>query len=138
MNAISTSSDVVAIILSKQEVPRVAVLSKAESVASSVNLAGQSYFDSGIGDWIGFFDWLRESSGRIIGVRQWVDEPSKVLYSGQFFGVELDEKKRVLCAYFGSSREVDEVASCDQDFGNNRLLVAGDSIALTFGTGAMQ
>jgi hypothetical protein len=101
-------------------------------------LAGRTYVDSGIGDWIGFFDWLRDSSGLIIGVRQWVDEPSKVLFSGQFFGVEADEKQRMLCAYFGSSREVDEVTSCNQDFGNNRLLVAGDSIALTFGTGAMK
>jgi hypothetical protein len=138
MNGISSSSDVVAIILSKQEVPRVVRLSEAESVAPSVNLTGQTYVDSGIGDWIGFFDWLRDSSGQIIGVRQWVDEPSKVLFSEQFFGVESDEKRRVLCAYFGSSREVDEVASCNQDFGNNRLLVAGDSIALTFGTGAMK
>lgn len=44
----------------------------------------------------------------------------------------MDARHRVLVAFFGTAREFDEAKSCDQDFGDNRLLVADDAVAITF------
>lgn len=138
MTTLPVAGNIVAVILSRQEAPRIVGLLDDEGIAPSIQRDGKIFVDSGIGDWIGFYDWLRDPSGRIIGVRQWVDEPSVALFSEKFVGVEANAAHGVLLAFFGQSRNVDEVASCNQDFGNNRLLLAGDAVALTFSTGAMK
>ena len=126
------SSEFLAVILAQQDAPRVMNLTAAEAVASSIRLAEADYIDSGAGAWLGFFDWLRNHQGKVIGVQQWVDETSTFPFSTKFDGVEANVKRGVLRIFFGQSREVDEENSCDQDFGNNRLLVNGESVALTF------
>ena len=122
----------VAMILSEQSVPRLVDISAADVDASAVRLAGKDHVDSGAGDWLGFYDWLRDRAGRVIGVQQWIDEPSTYPFAKAFAGVDADSHGGCVRIFFGQSRDVDEAASCDQDFGSNRLLVASDSIALTF------
>ena len=126
------SSEFLAVVLSTHGVPRIINLSAAEEVAPSVRLAEADYLDSGAGDWLGFYDWLRNSQGEVIGVQQWVDDASTFPFSTKFGGVEANVKHGVLRIFFGQSREVDEATSCDQDFGHNRLLLSGESVALTF------
>ena len=132
MSDIDDSSGFLAVVLSTHGVPRVINLSAAEEVAPSIRLAEADYLDSGAGDWLGFYDWLRNPQGEVIGVQQWIDEASTFPFSTEFGGVEANAKHGVLRIFFGHSREVDEANSCDQDFGHNRLLVAGESVALTF------
>ena len=132
MSDIDVSSEFLAVLLSPLGVPRVMKLSAAEVVAPGIRLAEADYLDSGAGDWLGFYDWLRNLQGEVIGVRQWIDEVSTFPFSTKFEGVEANGKHGFLRIFFGQSREVDEANSCDQDFGHNRLLVAGESVALTF------
>jgi hypothetical protein len=132
MSNIDVSSEFWAVVLSPHCMPRVMNLSAAEEVAPSVRLAEADFLDSGAGDWVGFYDWLRNPRGEVIGVQQWIDEASAFPFSTKFEGVEANVKHGVLRIYFGQTHEVDEANSCDQDFGHNRLLVAGESVALTF------
>lgn len=132
MSGIDLSGEFVAVILSPHGMPRVIKLSAAEVVAPSIRMAEEHYLDSGAGDWLGFYDWLRNPRGEVIGVQQWIDETPTFPFSNRFEGVESNSKHGVLRIFFSQSREVDEEKSCTQDFGNNRLLTAGDSIALTF------
>jgi hypothetical protein len=132
MNDFDASSEFLAVILSPYSAPRIIKLSAAEMVAPSVHLTDADYVDSGAGDWLGFYDWLRTPRGEVIGVQQWIDEASAFPFSTKFEGVEASVKRDVLRIYFGQSRDVDEANSCDQDFGRNRLLIAGKSVALTF------
>ncbi len=132
MNDFDVSSGFLAVILSPYGAPRIMKLSATELVAPSVRLADVDYVDSGAGDWLGFYDWLRSPRGEVIGVQQWIDDASAFPFSAKFEGVEASVKRDVLRVYFGQSRDVDEANSCDQDFGRNRLLVAGESVVLTF------
>lgn len=34
-------------------------------------VGGTTYVDVGLGDWTGFYDWLRRSDGAVVGVRYW-------------------------------------------------------------------
>ena len=132
MKAVSETSNVVAAVLAANELPHLIELSQEECAASTIQLAGKAFADVGAGNWLGFYDWLRNSAGEVIGVRQYVDDQSTFPLARDFKGVEKDVKRGVVLIFFGQSREFDEVASCDQDFGDNRLLSAGDEIALTF------
>jgi hypothetical protein len=125
-------NDVVAVVLSAGELPCMVELSGIDLNASKILLEGKVFVDVGAGDWMGFYDWLRTSEGLVIGVRQYLDNPSVFPSSRTFRGVEVDAKHGVVCAFFGQAREFDESASCDQDFGDNRLLVADDAVAITF------
>ena len=42
-------------------------------VGDSVSLLGKGFVDGGLGDWIGFYDWLRTRDGKLLGVRSWLD-----------------------------------------------------------------
>jgi hypothetical protein len=136
-NSLSRTVDVaalefLAVVLSARGVPRLVQISAAENIAPVVRLAGEDHADSGAGDWLGFYDWLRDSAGEVIGVQQWIDEAASYPFSKCFVGVQPDLDSLCVRIFFGQSREVDGALSCDQDFGSNRLLVADDSIALTF------
>ncbi len=132
MSDVDASTKFLAVVVSPQRLPNVVELSDSEVVAPSVRIVETSFADSGAGDWLGFYDWLRSPQGNVIGVRQWIDEFSTFSFLKQYQGVEYDLVHRVVHIFFGQTREVDEVNSCDQDFGSNRLLIAGDSVALTF------
>lgn len=132
MNDFDVSSAFLAVVLSPSVAPRIMTLSAVEAVAPIVRLADADYVDSGAGDWLGFYDWLRSCQGKVMGVQQWIDDASAFPFPTKLEGVDADCKRGVLRIYFGHSRDVDEANSCDQDFGHNRLLVAGESVALTF------
>ena len=103
---------------------------------TSVGIAEKTFRDSGTGDWLGFYDWLRASDDAVIGVRQYVDpEPmvDRTLLELSRDDVIVDKKVRSVEIFFSSSRDYDVLRSCDQDFGDNRLFVGDDgSILLTF------
>ena len=103
---------------------------------TTVQIAGTIFRDSGAGDWLGFYDWLRASDDAVIGVRQHVDpDPmaDRILLELSRDDVIVDKKMRSLEVFFSRDRDYDVLRSSDQDFGDNRLFVGDDgSILLTF------
>jgi len=102
----------------------------------SIEIAGTTFRDSGAGDWLGFYDWLRTSDNEVIGVRQYVDPDPKVdqtLLELARDDVVVDKKTRSVEIFFSNRRDYQDQGSHDQDFGDNRLFLADDgSILLTF------
>ncbi|KRR24102.1 hypothetical protein CQ14_15305 [Bradyrhizobium lablabi] len=103
---------------------------------ASVGIAGTTFRDSGTGDWLGFYDWLRASDDAVIGVRQYVDPGpmvDRILLELSRDDVIVDKKARSVEIFFSSGRDYDVLRSSDQDFGDNRLFVGDDgSVLLTF------
>jgi len=99
-------------------------------------MAGTTFRDSGAGDWLGFYDWLRTSDNEVIGVRQYVDPDPKVdqiLLELARHDVVVDKRMRTVEIFFSNRRDYHELKSSDQDFGDNRMFLADDgSILLTF------
>lgn len=83
-------------------------------------LDGIEYVDSNLGDFLGFYDYLRNSAGEISGVR--------------FFPFEdcgFVEKELILLA--SEIKEFDEEKSDDQEFGENRIYqTKSGGVLLTF------
>ena len=44
-------------------------------VSGAITVGGRVFYDIGLGDWIGFYDWLRAGNGEIVGVRSWLEGP---------------------------------------------------------------
>ncbi|MDH4426297.1 MAG: hypothetical protein QE495_07580 [Acidovorax sp.] len=131
MAAFFDATGIVAVVLSLSEQPRVYAI--ADLSGSKFTLGTDVFTDSGAGDWLGFYDWLRSTSGDVIGVRLWTDEVNDRIRSlGRYEGVVADDSCSPLLIYFGAEREFDDVQSCDQDFGSNMLLVSSNGLALTF------
>jgi hypothetical protein len=75
---------------------------------SSIEMGGTTFRDSGAGDWLGFYDWLRTSDNEVIGVRQYVDPDPKVdqiLLSLQEMTSQ-STRKRVQWKYFSQPAEI--------------------------------
>lgn len=132
------SDPVVAVVLSVDAPPSLVALSEKDQAASSIHLDGISFTDTGAGDWLGFYDWLRNSEGTVLGVRQYIDDRSSILLEKSFSGTEVEAEHGIVRIYFGEERDFDETKSCDQSFGDNRLLVAERKVALTFYAGHLE
>lgn len=131
MNDVLRTTDTVAIVLSRFERPHVHAI--ADEIESELVLGSERFSDSGSGDWLGFYDWLRSKSGEVIGVRLWVDDVNpQIRAAGQCVGVVTGEDCFPLVIYLGAEREFEDEQSCDQDFGGNMLLVSSDKFVLTF------
>jgi hypothetical protein len=129
-------SDAVAVVLSEQQPPR--LLGLSEVPQHGIALDGVRFEDSGLGDWLGFYDWLRTSGGDILGVRLWIDEDSpKIDALGNCMDVHITVDKSHALVFFGAEREFDPAASNDQDFGGNRLFVGQSGYVLTFNSPAL-
>lgn len=124
-------SSKVAVVMSASHLPRVHAIQDA--LGSELALGDDLFRDSGLGDWLGFYDWLRTRSGEVIGVRVWIDEVNEqIRAAGSCANVISGRDCFPLSIYFGDSREFEEELSCDQDFGSNMLLLSSNAFALTF------
>jgi len=112
--------------------PQIIEISEEQAMAPVLRLAGQDFRDSGAGEWLGFYDRILDRKGEMIGIQQWIDEFSHLQFFKNFLGMEINLVQQVVRIFFGDAREVDEASSASQDFGSNRLLVDGESVALTF------
>src|SRR5262249_31761580 len=103
-------------------------------VGVSITLQGKVFVDSGLGDWIGFYDWLRTRDGKLLGVRTWLEKMSADDLRRNLAGnsaVELGNGE--VRVWFSEERGFDEAFSADQDLGTHRMMRAGsDEFALTF------
>lgn len=92
------------------------------------------YFDLGWGDFIGFFDWLRNKEEQIIGVRinTWAefDIPYKKFEKLKYVSIDTQMK---ISFYFSDDKLIQESISGDQDFRSNRVYKSVDgNYAISF------
>jgi hypothetical protein len=97
---------------------------------------GNAYYeDQGFGDFTGFYDWLRNTKGRVIGVRYLPADELQFLCNSvaQLPYVVVDSQIKSIELYFSDDRSIDESASNDQEFGDNRLFKStSGTFALSF------
>jgi len=102
--------------------------------------AGRRFRDAGLGDFTGFYDWLRDAAGGVIGVRYLPFEASQALCDAVagFPYVDMTADRSSLTVFFSDERAFDPASSGDQSFGRNRVFVASDgAFALTFDAGTL-
>ena len=118
-------------ILDRDAPPAVRFL--ADLPESEIELDGERFQDTGLGDWIGFYDWLRPQAGEVIGVRLWPDIANDHLAGvRRCVGTESHHDGRELSIFFGQDRAFHPALSGDQDFGGNRLFVGNARYVMTF------
>jgi len=91
--------------------------------------------------WFGFYDWLRMSTGDIIGVRLYLDEPVPITGAALALLCSLDARnsRDVVYIFFGTDRQFDLSLSDDQDFGGNVLYLGqSGSVGLVFNEATAQ
>lgn len=115
----------------------------AADCPATFRLEHKEYSRRSPGPWAGFYDWLRDCAGNVIGVRQW---PFADTEPWQDFLARLPASPYLvaqpdltsLSIYFGDDRSVDPQSSDDQDFGQNSLFASADGEwAISFGTTAL-
>ena len=81
------------------------------------SLGTTSYRDFGLGEWTGFYDWLRKEDDHIIGVRYWLNGGVEDMVSqvASLSYLRIDPG-RYIEIYFSDSRQIDRTRSVDQDF----------------------
>ena len=121
----------VAIVLSTELKPRVIGLGELASESGDIELDGRTFKCLSAGGWLGFYDWLRDRSGRVVGVRQYIDDLDAFPWDRPFRGASRGVGKRELLIFFDDEHAFDENSSCDQDFGDNFLFAHGNLIAIT-------
>lgn len=100
------------------------VLTLVEECPGDAFQIGDRYYrDKGYGDWTGFYDWLKDSAGRVLGVRYWPFEETHFLLEllSQFPYVVVAEDQSYLEIYFSSDCQVERQRADDQDFGANKV-----------------
>lgn len=119
--------------------PRLTLARSASWPLKNFTLDEKRYVDAGYGEWTGFYDWLRDSEKRLIGVRYWPNE------DGNLF---LDKIRKLSYAqegpvksieiYFGNNRNAHEKFSSDQDLVYDAVFLAEDGeLAIAFEMGSL-
>jgi hypothetical protein len=101
-----------------------------------VVLQGRAYADCGLGESTGFYDWLRNAQGEVVGVRYWPFElTSFVLDECRERDYAVVHPGRCVEIYFFGSDQADDLRSADQAFLISAVLREPDGrYALLFGT----
>jgi hypothetical protein len=75
-----------------------------------------TYRNVGLGEWTGFYDWLRRSNGELVGVRYCPLADNDPLFEAVRGLPYIRIASRCLEIYFSGVAEVDGAQSCDQEF----------------------
>jgi hypothetical protein len=77
----------------------------------------KQYLDAAFGDWTGFYDWLRDVDGNLLGVRYTPFEDTEFLteHTTKLSYVKVDPSRHIEI-YFSEKRAIDAKRSCDQEF----------------------
>ena len=93
------------------------------------------YVDTAFGDFTGFYDWLRDADGNLLGVGYTPCEDTKFLveHTEKLSYVKADRSPHIEI-YFSEKRAIDAKRSCDQEFLYDAVFRSDDSdYALGFG-----
>lgn len=100
---------------------------------------GRLFRNTGIGDLTGFYDWLRDAAGSVLGVRYWLNSETEFMVghtAGKSY-VHADLSCYIEI-YFSESRAVDAQLSGDQDFLYDAVFQSKDgAYAIGFGMGGL-
>ncbi|WMW80084.1 hypothetical protein RF679_15735 [Undibacterium cyanobacteriorum] len=131
LNRVVPSDGYLLVVLTRDAPPK--VTSIEEVPEAMIQVDDSNLNDAGLGDWLGFYDWLRNRSKTVIGVRIWLDEDNAHISAiGECMNAVVPIVGRELSIFFGADREFDKSLSDDQDFGGNKLFVGASMYALTF------
>jgi hypothetical protein len=102
-------------------------------VASIITSVGQTYRPIGPA-WSGFYDWLRDSDSKLLGVRYYpCEEAAFVLQRTIELNYAESGFHQDVCLFFSERRSLDPKNSVDQDFLYDQVFVADDgSVAISF------
>lgn len=106
----------------------------------TLEIGDQVYRDVGLGDFNGFYDWLRDRTKSPIGIRFWPFKEARFIIDKvrPYSYVTVDKDQKSLLIYFALGRKYEPRYSADQDFGNNRILSSAENAdAVTFGLGVL-
>jgi hypothetical protein len=95
----------------------------------------KEYRDAGLGEWTGFYDWLKAADGSLLGVRYWLNASTEFLatYAAGLAYVIVDPSRSIE-VYSSDRRALEPKLSCDQAFLYNAVFRAGDGeYAIAFG-----
>ena len=117
--------------------PRLTLALADEPPGDHFVVGDRSYRDSGHGDFIGFYDWLRSPSRELLGVRYWpfaeIDFPAAAC--DQLSYVVVEGEGSSLEVYFSPRRDYAAGVSDSQDFGENKLFSSEEGeFVISFGT----
>ncbi|HKP03478.1 MAG TPA: hypothetical protein VJU77_08980 [Chthoniobacterales bacterium] len=105
-----------------------------ESRPSETVLSELGLVDSKLGDWTGFYDWLRTDTGAIVGVRYWPFEKTEFLVRPAVASSDIVVDPRgALLVFFGREEHFDDKLSDDQAFEESRVLLFSGRHILLFG-----
>jgi hypothetical protein len=105
----------------------------------SFSIDGETYREIGLGEWTGFYDWLRDRSGNVIGVRysSFKDIPG-LIEAARTLDYVVVRSSRSLEIFLADKRESDEQHSADQEFQYDAVFhSATGRWALAFDTSAL-
>jgi hypothetical protein len=115
---------------------RLTLLAGFEWPVPSFEYGGRQYSDTGLGEVTGFYDWLRDAQGTLLGIRYSPLESAEFLLqalAGLAY-VKGDPRESVEI-YFGPISEPDAARSHDQGFQYSALFSnSQDRFALILGT----
>ena len=101
-------------------------------------LSGVTYRDQGLGNWTGFYDWLRRADGEIVGVRYCPLADNIELFEAARMWPYARIEHRCLEIYFSGVEQIDDARSCDQEFLYDPLFRSDSGTwALAFDTTAL-
>jgi hypothetical protein len=98
---------------------------------------GKSFIRIECTDWFGFYDWLRNDEGKILGLRLFLDGPEfldKWVPNSDYVSIEIiDSRFRKLSIFFDTNKSFSEIGSDDQLFGGNVVYLSDSrDIAINF------
>ena len=80
-------------------------------------VGSKRYHDAAFGNWTGFYDWLRDARGSLLGVRYTpFNETEFLTERTKGLAYVKSDPPRHLEIYFSDRREFDDTRSCDQEF----------------------
>lgn len=98
-------------------------------------VGNKQYRDAAFGDWTGFYDWLRDVNGDLLGVRYTPSDATEFLieHATKLSYVKADPSRHIEI-YFSENRTTDPKRSCDQEFLYDAVFRSGeDDYAIGFG-----
>lgn len=119
--------------------PRLTLASGIEWPIKAFEVGETKYTDVGLGDWTGFYDWLRSSEGVLLGVRYWPADANDALFenAGSVAYASIGTAG-YLEIYFSQEGPSDPRRSNDQEFQYDAVFRSAEGEwAIVFDTAAL-
>src|SRR5437868_1657772 len=119
--------------------PRLAIARDLKWPLKAFVIGDQRFCDTGIGNFTGFYDWLRGGDRGILGVRYWLNDETTFIanLTERLPYVRVDPPNSIEI-YFSDRRDVDPQISADQEFLYDAIFRSDyGEVAICFGVEAL-